>query len=276
MVAPHVAPSLHPVLSMDVPVVFAHRGGAALRPENTIVAFDHGLALGADGIECDVRLSSDGVVMVHHDDTLDRTTSGTGRLSAHPADALVQLDAGYHFRSVDGESYRSRGCRIPRLQDVLDRYPDIPIIVELKGNDLAVARRAVEVVRAAGALRRVCFGGFTDAVIRAARAVGADVTTSAASEEIRWFLYRSWVGMAPRRTEFRGFQVPETSGYTRVVSPRFVRAARRAGLPVQVWTVDVPSDMERLLAWGVRGLISDRPDLAVQVVRRWRASGSTR
>ena len=272
MIVPHPVRTHHPVLSLSVPLVFAHRGGSKLRPENTIVAFDHGLATGADGLEFDVRLSSDGVPMVHHDETLERTTDGRGRLSSHTASSLEQFDAGHRFRDVDGRSYRGHGCRIPRLSDVLARYADIPLVIELKGADPEVARRAVDVVRAAGALSRVCFGGFEDEVVRAARAHGADVTTSAAKEEIRWFLYRSWVGMAPQRVAYRAFQVPETSGLTRVVSPRFVRAARRAGLPVQVWTVDVPADMERLLHWGVAALISDRPDLAVQVVRRWRAA----
>lgn len=272
MVAPHLVRTHHPVLSLDLPLVFAHRGGSKLRPENTLLAFDHGLALGADGLEFDVRLSSDGVPMVHHDDTLDRTTSGSGLLSAHTAEALEQLDAGYHFRGLEGESFRGQGCRIPRLAEVLARYPDVPLIIELKGTDPAVGRRAVEVVRAAGAVDRVCLAGFDDGVLRATRAEGDDLTTSAAREEIRWFLYRSWVGLAPRARVYRAFQVPETSGRTRVVSPRFVHAAARAGLPVHVWTVDAPADMERLLGWGVRGVISDRPDLAVPVVRRWRAS----
>lgn len=260
----------HPVLSLDVPLVFAHRGGSTLRPENTTVAFDHGLSFGADGLEFDVRLSSDGVPMVHHDETLDRTTSGTGHLSAHTAEALAHLDAGHHFTGLDGSSWRGRGCRIPMLADVLARYPDIPLIIELKGRDPEVARRVVAQVREAGAVGRVCLAGFEDGVVRAARAEGADIVSSAAREEIRWFLYRSWIGAAPRQTVFRAFQVPEMAGRLRVVSPRFVRAARRAGIPVAVWTVDAPADMTRLLDWGVRGLISDRPDLAVPLVRQWR------
>lgn len=272
MVALDVPSASHAVISLDVPLVFAHRGGSKLRPENTIVAFDHGLSCGADGLEFDVRLSSDGVPMVHHDETLERTTSGAGRLSAMNADALAQLDAGYNFSGVDGAAWRGKGCRIPRLRDVLDRYPRIPIVLELKGTDPEVARRAVADVRAAGATGRVCFAGFEDDVLRAARAEGADIVSSAAREEIRWFLYRSWVAAAPRRTPFQAFQVPEKAGRTRVVSRRFVRAARRAGVPVAVWTVDDPADMTRLLEWGVRGLISDRPDLAVPLVRRWRSA----
>lgn len=259
-----------------MPLVFAHRGGSTLRPENTIVAFDHGLSFGADGLEFDVRLSSDGVPMVHHDETLERTTSGAGRLSDHTAAALMQLDAGFNFTGLDGASWRGRGCRIPTLQAVLARYADIPVILELKGRDPEVARRAVAQVREAHAMGRVCFAGFEDVVLRAARAEGADVVSSAAREEIRWFLYRSWISAAPKQTAFRAFQVPEMAGRTRVVSPRFVRAARRAGIPVAVWTVDVPADMSRLLEWGVRGLISDRPDLAVPVVHHWRVHSGMR
>jgi glycerophosphoryl diester phosphodiesterase len=262
--------SSHPLASLGAPLVFAHRGGSKLRPENTLVAFDHGLAIGADGLELDVRLSSDGVPMVHHDATLDRTTSGTGPLSAHTAGALRTLDAGHHFTGLDGVAWRHRGCVIPTLEEVLTRYRAVPIIIELKGDDPEVARRTVAVVRRAGAIGRVCFAGFDDAVVQAARDGGPDVVSSAGRDEIRWFLYRSWVAMAPRRTAFQAFQVPETSGPTRVVSRRFVRAAQRAGVPVAVWTVDEPEAMERLLAWGVRGLISDRPDVAVPVVRRWR------
>jgi glycerophosphoryl diester phosphodiesterase len=120
-------------------------------------------------------------------------------------------------------------------------------------------------------LARVWFGGFSTSVLRAVRAAEPEARTSAAREEVRWFLYRSWLGLAPDRAPYQAFQVPETSGRTRVVSPRFVRAAGAAGIDVQVWTVDRPADMERLLGWGVQGLISDRPDLAAQVMRRWRA-----
>src|SRR5688572_14224873 len=81
------------------PLVYAHRGGAALRPENTLEAFDHGLALGADGLEFDVQLARDGVVVVHHDRTLNRTTDGRGALADRSASELIALDAGHWFRS---------------------------------------------------------------------------------------------------------------------------------------------------------------------------------
>jgi glycerophosphoryl diester phosphodiesterase len=105
-------------------------------------------------------------------------------------------------------------------------------------------------------------------VLRAARALEPRIATSAAREEVRWALYRSWVWWPVKRVGYAGYQVPERAGTTRVVSPRFVEYAHRAGLAVQVWTVDEELDAERLLAWGVDALITDRPDIMVPVVRR--------
>ena len=94
------SPLSHPFFTARRPQVFAHRGGSALAPENTIAAFDRGLALGADGLELDVHLSRDGVVVVHHDRTLERTTNLTGPVASRTADELARADAGYSFRRV--------------------------------------------------------------------------------------------------------------------------------------------------------------------------------
>jgi glycerophosphoryl diester phosphodiesterase len=275
------------------PLIYAHRGGAALRPENTIKAFDHGLSLGADGLELDVHLSRDGEVVVHHDDTLERTTSGRGRLADYTADELARLDAAHWFQPrpsdnvqgrpevlegrADGHGrrnddpnhypFRGRGVGIPRLREVLQRYPETPLIVELKADDEELARRAVSLVRSAGALDRVRFGSFHGRVLRAARACDPAVKTGAATEETRWALYRSWVRWPLGSAPYAEFQVPERSGATVIVTPRFIDYAHRAGLPVKVWTVDHPSDMTRLLDWGADALITDRPDIAVDIAR---------
>jgi glycerophosphoryl diester phosphodiesterase len=253
------------------PLVYAHRGGAALRPENTLAAFDNGLSLGADGLELDVRLSKDGVVVVHHDPTLERTTDGRGRVIDQTADELAVLDAGYHFRKGDGAfPFRGRGIGIPTLAAVLERYPDVLLIIELKsevpGDGTEVARRTVDVLKRAKAVDRVALGSFSGRALRAARLLEPALRTGAAREETRWALYRSWIGWPLGRPRYQEFQVPEKAGSTTVVSPRFVQHAHRSGLAVKVWTVDDESDMRRLLDWGVDGIISDRPDIAVGVV----------
>jgi len=248
------------------PQVFAHRGGCALGPENTIAAFDIGMRAGADGLELDVHLSSDGVVVVHHDATLDRTTDASGRLAARTAAELARVDAGAHFVAADGRApFRRQGIGIPTLRDVLRRYAGIPIIVEMKVDAPEMGEALAAEVRAASAVERVCAAGFGARSLRAARHALPEMMTSACQPEVRLALYRSWVRWPVRRPPYRAYQVPEHVGTTRIVSPRFLRDAHQAGLTVQVWTVDERSDMERLLGWGVDALISNRPDLAVEV-----------
>ena len=264
--------------------MFAHRGGAALRPENTVVAFDHGLALGADGIELDVHLSRDGVVVVHHDATLERTTDGHGPVAALTADELARLDAGHWFTPVSGPPspagsepatarqpalypFRRLAGGVPTLEAVLRRYREARFIIELKVNDPVLAHRAIDAIRGADAVERAALGSFGTRVLRAAREYEPRIPTGASREETRLALYRSWVRWPVRRPRYQEFQVPEMSGSTRVVSPRFVKYAHQAGVAVRVWTVNEEADMRRLLDWGVDALISDRPDLAVQLVR---------
>jgi glycerophosphoryl diester phosphodiesterase len=260
-------------LSFGRPQVFAHRGGAALRPENTFAAFDHGLSLGADGLELDVHLSRDGIVVVHHDATLDRTTNATGPLVALSASELAALDAGWQF-GPPRYPFRGEAGGIPTLADLLRRYRGIPMIIELKVNHPELAERTIHAIRAAGALNRVAVGAFGTRVLRSARASEPRLITGSSQEETRLALYRSWVRWPVRNPAYDAFQVPELSGRTRVVSPRFIRYAHESGLAVQVWTVNRSEDMQRLLAWGVDGIITDRPDIAVGVVRQFSTSSS--
>jgi glycerophosphoryl diester phosphodiesterase len=248
------------------PQVFAHRGGCALGPENTIAAFDLGLAAGADGLELDVHLSADGVVVVCHDDTLDRTTRGSGPVCALTAAELARQDAGWSYTDAGGGyPFRERGVGIPTLREVLERYPQVPIIIEMKVNSAAMGTAVAEVVRAARADARVCAAGYGQRSIDAFRAALPHAATSACHPEVRLAVYRSMAGWPVRRAAYQTFQVPERAGVLRVVSPRFIRHAHGAGLRVQVWTVDQEADMRRLLTWGADGLISNHPRLAVDV-----------
>jgi glycerophosphoryl diester phosphodiesterase len=236
--------------------VFAHRGGAKLGPENTIAAFDRGLAAGADGLELDVRLSKDGEVVVIHDETVDRTTDARGPVSGYTAGELGRMN-------VSGS-----GAGVPRLEEVLARYPSAPLIVELK-DGAELARRTADLVRAAGAIDRVVIGSYNRVALRAARRHEPRVPTGSSRDETRLALYATRIGVAPFWAAYRAFQVPELTDSTRVVSPRFVRLAHTAGLAVQVWTIDEPEDIVRLLSWGVDGIISDRPDVASVTLREW-------
>jgi glycerophosphoryl diester phosphodiesterase len=251
------------------PVAIAHRGGAKRRPENTLIAFRHALSLGVDAVECDVRLSRDGEPVVIHDETLDRTTDRTGRVAALTAEELAtNVDAGHQFGAADGFPFRAQGVGVPRLLDVLTLTGDVPVIVEIKGDDEAAVAPVLAVIEAAGAADRVIVGGFSHAVLSAVRRLAPALVTSASQVEVISALRWSYVGLPPRRPAFRLIQAPLQLRGRRVLTRSLVRVLRRARLPVQAWIVDEPDDMHRLLDWGVTGLISDFPDRAVAIIRQ--------
>lgn len=247
----------HGFFATPGPLVFAHRGGSALAPENTMAAFERAVALGSDGVELDVRASRDGRVVVHHDSTLDRTTTLRGPLQARTAEELARVN-------------------VPELRDVLRLCHDRRVIIEIKVNDAAFGRLVVDEVRRANMVERVCIGGFRRGVLKAVRAEEPALATSAAREEVRLALYRTWLRWPVMRPSYDGYQIPEMAGRTRVVSPQFVKYAHAAGLGVQVWTVDDEPSARRLLEWGVDALITDRPDLMVPLVREYTAGRARR
>jgi len=250
--------------------VFGHRGGSRLAPENTFAAFDRGVAEGVDGLELDVRLSRDGQVMVCHDARVDRTTNTTGAIADMTASELGRVDAGYWFTLGDHSyPFRSRGFGVPTLADVLARYPRHPVIVEMKDNTPAMAHATVDVIRAAGALERVCLGAFQSAVLRHARRLAPEAASGASSAEVLRAMFAARAGLLPPFRRYQALQVPERRKRLRVVTPHFVRAARRAGVPVQVWIVDRVEEIRRLLDWGAEAVITDRPDIAVPMVAAW-------
>jgi len=244
------------------PLVYAHRGGAALAPENTLVALDAGLDAGADGIEVDVRLSLDGVAVLMHDPTLERTTDGAGPLDQRTAAELARLDAGYRFERDGAFPFRGRGIGVPSLRDVFDRHPRASMLIELKEADARLARVVVDQIHAAGAVDRVTVGSFQKGALEAVRALDPAIRTGADMDDVR-----NGLNGVAGRTPFEAFQVPEVYAGMRIVTPEFIARAHDAGIAVTVWVVNAEDDMRRLLDWGVDGLITDRPDLAMPLVR---------
>ncbi len=228
-------PQAHPIVG--------HRGAAGRFPENTLLAFQRALAAGADALELDVRISADGVPVVIHDATLDRTTDGSGLVRDRRAAELETLDAG-------------RGERIPRLVNVLESYPAAPLIIEIK--EEPVACPVAELLRWTGSTRRVLVGAFQRSALRAF--AGPEFARAAARAETALFWAGSRMGAAVTGGGYRAFTVPERHRGLRVVDARFVRSATRRGFPVHVWTVNDVADARRLRAMGVAGIITDFPE----------------
>ncbi len=255
------------LLSFDRVVAIAHRGGSGLRPENTLLAFDHAVSLGVDGLECDVQLSRDGEVVVMHDPTVQRTTDCTGAVCDFTADELARMDAGAQFGADRRWPYRGHGIGVPTFRSVLKRYRDLPLVAEIKSDRPEVADRVLALIREADADDRVIVAGFSHVVVSHVRRVAPHIPTSGSRPEVQSALMRSWLWMKPRVTGYRLLQVPFRFRGRQVLTRSYVRAARRAGIPVHSWIVDQPEDLRAMIDWGVTGLISDRPDLAVEAAR---------
>ncbi len=254
----------HPYLA-GAPLFFAHRGGAGLAPENTLEAFSSALQTwGADVIETDVHLSRDGVLVVIHDDTVDRTTEGTGRVADLTWEALRRLDAGHGFTDPEGRpSFRGRGCRILRFEELLEALPGVRINVDAKARE--AARPLVDLLHARGETDRVLYASeFHD---MRGRRMGYRGPSSATRTQItRFYLTHRLPGGGPYTPRTDAFQIPWRWEGRQVTTPRFIREAQRRNLPVHVWTVDDPEIMRTLLRWGVDGIQTDRPDLLARVL----------
>jgi glycerophosphoryl diester phosphodiesterase len=230
-------------------LVIAHRGASGTRPENTLCAFRRAEALGAGMIELDVQLTRDGEVVVIHDWTLARTTDGRGRVASHTLSELRRLDAGAWF------DVAYRGEIIPTLREVLDAVR-LPVNVELKARgDDGLEDRTLDVVRAAGAERRVIFSSFhPQSLVRLRRRAGdADIA-------VLWSRRR--LLMALQLAD--GVRATALHIRNGAVAPAEVRAARARGLEVRVWTVNDAGESAALEALGVGGLFTDFPERFLQ------------
>lgn len=253
----------HPFFTRRHPIPIAHRGGAALWPENTLPAFRGAVSLGFEYVEVDVRATRDGVLVALHDPILDRTTDASGPVAARTWEEVARVDAGHRFGAGAGFPWRGRGVGIPRLEEVVAGLPDTCFVLELKQD--GIEQLMADLIRRHRLEDRVLVGSFKDRRLRRLRRLVPGVPTSAGEREA----FRVWVasrtGLA-LRSPADAFQVPVRFRGIPVVDRRLVGAAHASGRQVHVWTVDDPAEMRRLLELGVDGLITDRPDLLLQVL----------
>lgn len=257
--------SPHPVFRGG-PLLIAHRGGAELAPENTLEAFRQAESKwAADMIELDVHASADGHCVVIHDPTVDRTTEGQGEVARMTLEELRSLDAGYRFSSDGGGThpYRGRGLRIPTIEEVLEALPRMRFVVEVKTG--AAQQPLLDAVQRAGAEDRVVAAGAEDRDRTLFPLYPGPVSASGQQCARFYFLHRLRLGRL-WRVPADAVHIPETWGGRRVLTPRLVRDLHAHGLMVNVWTVNDPADMNRLLDWGVDGIITDRPDLLADIL----------
>lgn len=254
------------------PRLFGHRGAAGHLPENTLPSFAAALHSGMGYLELDVWATCDGVVIVHHDETALRQCGIDRPICDFTLSEVQNLDAGHGFSIDNGQShpFRGRGIRIPTLEEVFAAFPGALCNIEIKQQTPAIEELTVAAIRRAGKEKDVLLASEQDDVMQRLREICGGIPTSASAGEVAAFM--AWIG-GGCATSFslpaQALQIPETWGEHTLVTPETVAVSHALGLEIHVWTVNERSAMDRLLLLGVDGLMSDYPEILVDVARQF-------
>jgi glycerophosphoryl diester phosphodiesterase len=233
-------------------------------------AFQQAATLGVDVLETDIHATSDGVIVISHNPTIDETTDGHGPIKGMTLAQLKLLDAGYRWTNDGGNTFpfRGQGITIPTFEEAVTAFPHLRINIDIKQEQPSIVDSFIRLLRRLDCLDRVMVGSFYDRELARFRRECPQVATSAGVGETRLFFFLSRAGLSGLlRPAYRAFQVPEYAENFHLVTPGFIRAAHAKGIEVHVWTVDEVQDMQRLIEWGVDGLITDYPDRLMKILK---------
>ncbi|MFN8531757.1 MAG: glycerophosphodiester phosphodiesterase [Anaerolineae bacterium] len=264
----------HPFNARSGVLVFAHQGGDGIRPSNTMAAFTHAVEIGADILDLDIHRTSDGVLVVLHDETVDRTTNGTGLVREMTLDDLRQLDAGYNWPTDNrtdssGYPYRGQGITIPTLEEVFQAFPDMRVNIEIKQETPSIVADFCAMIHQYNMQDKTMVSTFHETTMTEFRQTCPDVPTAAVESEVRLFYVLNQLHLARAfyPTAYT-FQVPETSGNLQVVTTEFVAAAAALNIQVYPWTINDAEGMQRVIDAGVQGINTDYPDVLLNLLGR--------
>ena len=244
---------------LSYPIIFAHRGTSAHAPENTLASFELALSQGADAIELDANLSADGEVVIIHDSTVDRTTDGHGRVAQLSLKELRSLDAGSFF------SEKYRGEKIPRLEEVFETVGKKMFInVELKNSASPrdpLVEKVCALVKKHSMEKRIILSSFLTSDLKRAKRLLPEVPRGLLALD-------GWMGAWARSFEFSFGDYAALHPYLTDVTKQQIVRVHRLKRRVHVWTVNKAEDMARLINWGVDGIYTDDPQLALRAIGR--------
>ena len=249
------------VLWSDRLLNIAHAGGKGTRPEHTMIAYETALADGADVLELDVHATSDGVLVLMHDETVDRTTDGTGAIKEMTLAELRELDAGYRFTMDDGATfpYRGMGLRVPTLEETLAAFPDVPYVIEIKQGTPSIVEPFLAMCDEADVLDQMVASAFDVNVLEEIRVAAPEMPTSFGLAEVVELVALTDETEADYVPPAAFLQVPPNQGGIEVLTPALVERAHRLDLKVHAWTINDEAEMRALVDMGIDGIITDFP-----------------
>ncbi|MGF1472166.1 MAG: glycerophosphodiester phosphodiesterase [Rubrobacteraceae bacterium] len=260
------------------PTNFAHRGASGRAPENTLEAYGLAAESGAGGIELDVHMTRDGEVVVIHDDEVERCTDGAGLVRDKSFSEIKALDAGYQFSPDAGGRfpYRGRGLRIPHLEEVFREFPDTKVNLDIKEDQTGFEEVVLRIVEDNKAEARTFVASQEHRVIKRFRRISnGRIPTSSSKFEVALFLILSRLRLERLlRPAFASLQVPPRHLGIELVTPRFIAAAHKLGVRVDVWTIDDPNEAHRLLDLGVDVIMTNEPAMLAEVLEQRKKTAS--
>ena len=265
------------VLQTNQPIVLAHRGGSHLAPEHTMLAFEKSLSLGVDGFEVDIRLTKDEEIIVFHEETVDRTSDGVGFVKELNLDELKQLNFGYNFQDLEGNfPYKEEKVEIVTLRELLETYPNTYINIDIKdGPDTyegsLMPSKLWRLIEEYNAENRIIVTSFySEQVDRFNLYAQNRVALGAGETDVRkaFTAFTSQFGHL-YHPKVDVFQIPIKHGVVSLDSARFIAFLRKLNIPVHYWTINDKNTMRHLLEIGAKGIITDRPDIAIECIQEY-------
>ena len=262
-------------LEYEQPIILAHRGGSALTPECSPSAFEQAAKLGVHGFEIDIRLTKDEEIIVFHDEELDRVTNFTGKVSDYTLAELKEADLGHHFKDVNGtSSYKNCGEQIMTLGELLDSYPQMLINMDMKDapqtyEGSLMPSKLWRLLEEHQAQDRVVVASFYDDQLDRFNLYAQNSVALGASEKEVKKAYTAYTSQFKHLYHPKAdvFQIPVKSTVFPLDNPGFIKFLNSLNIPVHYWTIDDPEIMKKLISNGAKGIITDRPDLAMEVLK---------
>ena len=254
-------------------MVIAHQGGDGIWPGDTLFAFEKAVETGADVLEMDAHITLDGEIVLRHDEKVDRTTDGSGLIEDLLLSKLKLLDAAYRWTNDGGATfpYRRQGIQVPTLDELFEKFPDKRYLIEIKLTENPIHQPLCDMIREYDMQEKVVVASFHDDSMALFRETCPEVATSASKGEVTPFVILGKLFLSGWLSpEYQSLQVPwetsESYGIP-IMTERFIREAHTKNLHVEPWTVDDPALMKQYIQWGVDGIITDRPDVMMEVLQ---------
>ena len=264
----------HPVLErLSKPVTIAHQGGNKIYPDESLLAFTNAINMGIQVIEFDIHRTKDGIIVINHDQTIDRLTNGTGLIREMSWVELQQVDGAYNW-SPDGLTYpyRDKGIKILSLIEMMDAFPQQLYDIEIKQHDPPLEKDLCDLLRKYGvAADQAIVASFRDETLARFHDICPEVAISLPVNQGTVLYILSRVGLE-RLLPLDAVVAQLPTTFSTILGQleldrRYIEAFAKGDRQVWVWTVNASIEMKRLVKMGAHGIITDRPDILMDFVQ---------